>query len=104
LTVANGSARTPTSDQDASRAPVLGQDILLKKGAKKAVAPCVQSAVVNGTTVGTTVILPVNESITLTGGPQKETRSFAQEGRCPRVQPDHHRDQSHPGERRLHRR
>ena len=40
---------------------------------KKAVAPCVQSVVVNGNSVGTTVLLPVNESITLTVGPQKET-------------------------------
>ena len=72
--LSNGSsAHSPESGPDASPAPVLGQDILLKKCAKKAVAPCVHSVVVNGTTVVTTVILPVNESITLTVGPQKET-------------------------------
>ena len=53
--------------------PAVGQDILVKKCHKKAVAPCVKSVVVNGNTVGTTVLLPVNESITLTVGPQKET-------------------------------
>jgi hypothetical protein len=37
------------------------------------VAPCVQSVVVNGNAVGTTVLLPVNESITLTVGPQQQT-------------------------------
>ena len=71
--VSNGQARTPASRQDESQAPAVGQDILVKKCHKKAVAPCVQSVVVNGNSVGTTVLLPVNESITLTVGPQKET-------------------------------
>jgi IPT/TIG domain len=71
--VSNGPARTPASRQDESPAPAVGQDILVKKCHKKAVAPCVQSVVVNGNSVGTTVLLPVNESITLTVGPQKET-------------------------------
>ena len=70
--VSNGSARTLATQRDASQ-PVLGQDILVKKCTKKAVAPCVKSVVVNGNTVGTTVLLPVNETITLTVGPQKET-------------------------------
>ncbi len=71
--VSIGSSRTLATQRDASRAPVVGQDILVKKCTKKAVAPCVKSVVVNGNTVGTTVILPVNETITLTVGPQKET-------------------------------
>jgi DNA-binding beta-propeller fold protein YncE len=72
--LSNGSdARSSGSGQNASPAGGLGQDILLKKCARKAVAPCVKSVVVNGTTVGTTVILPVNESITLTAGPQRDT-------------------------------
>ena len=72
--LSNGSdARSSGSDQNVSPVGGLGQDILLKKCARKAVAPCVQSVVVNGTTVGTTMILPVNESITLTVGPQQAT-------------------------------
>ena len=71
--VSDGPARTPASRQDESPTPAVGQDILVKKCHKKAVAPCVQSVVVNGNSVGTTVLLPVNESITLTVGPQKET-------------------------------
>jgi YVTN family beta-propeller protein len=72
--LSNGSdARSSGSGQNASPAGGLGQDILLKKCAKKAVAPCLEPVVVNGTTVETTVILPVNESITLTAGPQKDT-------------------------------
>ncbi len=71
--VSSGSARTLASAQGASQSPVVGQDILVKKCTKKAVAPCVKSVVVNGNAVGTTVILPVNETITLTVGPQKET-------------------------------
>ncbi len=70
--VSDGPARTPASRQDESPTPAVGQDFLVKKCHKKAVAPCVQSVVVNGNSVGTTVLLPVNESITLTVGPQKE--------------------------------
>jgi hypothetical protein len=51
----------------------LGQNILLKKCAKKAVAPCVQQMGVNGHVVATSVLLPVNESITLTIGPPLTT-------------------------------
>jgi DNA-binding beta-propeller fold protein YncE len=72
--ISGGSAaRSPGSDQDATSAPVLGRDILLKKCATKAVAPCVKSVVASGRRVKTTVILPVNESIKLVAGPQKET-------------------------------
>jgi hypothetical protein len=52
---------------------VVGRDIVLKKCATKAVAPCVKSVVVSGRRVKTTVIVPVNESIKLVAGPQKET-------------------------------
>jgi hypothetical protein len=83
-TLSNGSARSPGSGQSASQALVLGQDILLKKCCKKAVAPCVQSVVVNRTMVGTTVILPVNESITLTAGPQhRRSRGSCRKGAAP---------------------
>jgi IPT/TIG domain-containing protein len=51
----------------------LGQDILLTKCAKPAVAPCVKKQKVSGRNVVTTVIVPVNESVTLTVGPQEET-------------------------------
>ena len=92
-TLDRSSARSPGSGQDASRAGGLGQDILLKKCARKAVAPCVKSVVVNGTTVGTTVILPVNESITLTAAPAGEHQeTCAEEGWCTRIRPDHHGD------------
>jgi hypothetical protein len=67
------SSRSAGTDRDGSASGTLGQDLLLTKCAKKAVAPCVKSVVVNARTVVTTVILPVNESITLTVGPQKET-------------------------------
>jgi hypothetical protein len=50
-----------------------GQDLLLTKCAKPAVAPCVKKVAVSGRNVVTTVIVPVNESVTLTVGPQKET-------------------------------
>jgi hypothetical protein len=66
-------ARSLGSGQRANSAPVVGRDIVLKKCATKAVAPCVKSVVVNARTVVTTVILPVNESVTLAVGPQKET-------------------------------
>jgi hypothetical protein len=66
-------AHALASGPDGVPAPVVGQDILLKKCHKKAVAPCVQSVVVNGTAVGTTVLLPVNEAVTLTVGPQQQT-------------------------------
>ncbi len=71
-TLDGSSSRSSGGGQDASPASALGQDILLKKCARKAVAPCVKSVVANGTTVGTTVILPVNQAITLTAGPQRE--------------------------------
>jgi YVTN family beta-propeller protein len=67
------SDRSPGTGRNAARTGTLGQDILLKKCARKAVAPCVKSVVVRGRTVVTTVILPVNESVTLAIGPQKET-------------------------------
>jgi DNA-binding beta-propeller fold protein YncE len=51
----------------------LGQNIRLKKCARRAVAPCVQQVGVNGRTVSTNVLLPVNESITLTVGPEEQT-------------------------------
>jgi len=51
----------------------LGQDILLKKCARRAVAPCLQSVVVNGSTVATAVLLPANESVTLSIGQEQET-------------------------------
>ena len=50
-----------------------GQDLLLTKCAKPAVAPCVKKVIVSGRDVVTTVIVPVNESVTLTVGPQEET-------------------------------
>ncbi len=64
---------TPLSAPDAATAPVVGQDVLLLKCAKKAVAPCVRSVVVNGTSVTTTVLVPVNEAVTLSAGPQLDT-------------------------------
>jgi hypothetical protein len=66
-------ARSPGSPQNASGAAVLGQNILLRKCARKAVAPCLQSVVANGTTAVTSVLLPANESVTLTIGPLQET-------------------------------
>jgi YVTN family beta-propeller protein len=70
-----GAASAPSraSGRNASPAGGLGQDILLKKCARNAVAPCVQQVGVSGHVVDTKVLLPVNESITLTIGPQKET-------------------------------
>jgi YVTN family beta-propeller protein len=50
-----------------------GQDLLLAKCAKPAVAPCVKKVAVNGRDVVTTIIVPVNENVTLTVGPQEET-------------------------------
>ncbi len=50
-----------------------GQDLLLTKCGKPAVAPCVKKVKVSGRDVVTTVIVPVNESVTLTVGPQEET-------------------------------
>ena len=78
-------AHSLVNGADASPTPVLGRDVLLKKCHKKAVAPCVQSVVANGTTVGTTVILPVNESITLTAGPEQQTikRLLPKKGAAP---------------------
>jgi DNA-binding beta-propeller fold protein YncE len=73
VTAVPGAAARSAAAQGESAAPVVGQNIVVKKCAKKAVAPCVRSVVVNGNSVGTTVLLPVNESITLTVGPQKET-------------------------------
>jgi sugar lactone lactonase YvrE len=66
-------AHSLVSGEGAPSAPVVGRDILLKKCATKAVAPCVKSVVVSGRRVKTTVIVPVNESIKLVAGPQKET-------------------------------
>lgn len=56
----------------------LGQNLLLTKCAKPAVAPCIKKIAVSGRDVVTTVIVPVNESVTLTVGPQRETiRKFS---------------------------
>jgi hypothetical protein len=66
-------ARSPGAAQAASATGTPGQDVLVKKCARKAVAPCVVSVVVSGGTVTTTVLLPANESTTLTVGPQQET-------------------------------
>jgi hypothetical protein len=64
----------PGSGPNASSAgKKLGQNLLLTKCAKPAVAPCIKKIAVNGRDVVTTVIVPVNESVTLTAGPQKET-------------------------------
>ncbi len=72
--LSSGGASTPGADPNASPAgKKLGQDLLLAKCAKPAVAPCIKKQVVNGRTVVTTVIVPVNELVTLTAGPQKET-------------------------------
>jgi DNA-binding beta-propeller fold protein YncE len=65
--------RAPDAGGDASPAMALGQDIRLKKCAKKAVAPCVRQVAVSGHTVNTNVLLPVDESITLTVGPEPQT-------------------------------
>jgi hypothetical protein len=67
------STRATANSGDASPSMVLGQNILLKKCAKKAVAPCVQQVGVSGHVVTTGVLLPVNESITLTVGPPQMT-------------------------------
>jgi YVTN family beta-propeller protein len=68
------SIRGPGSDPNASTAgKKLGQNLLLTKCAKPAVAPCIKKMVVSGRDVVTTVIVPVNESVTLTVGPQRET-------------------------------
>ncbi len=68
------SIRGPEPGPDASTAgKKLGQDLLLIKCAKPAVAPCIKKIAVRGRDVVTTVIVPVNESVILTVGPQKET-------------------------------
>ncbi len=67
------STRAMASNGNASPSMALGQNILLKKCAKKAVAPCVQQMGVSGHVVTTGVLLPVNESITLTVGPPLTT-------------------------------
>ncbi|HEX7442285.1 MAG TPA: PKD domain-containing protein, partial [Acidimicrobiales bacterium] len=67
------STRAMASNGNASPSMALGQNILLKKCAKKAVAPCVQQMGVSGHVVTTGVLLPVNESITLTVGPEEQT-------------------------------
>jgi sugar lactone lactonase YvrE len=71
-TTGGASARAPGASGTASPALPLGQDVLLKKCARKAVAPCVRQVAVNGRTVSTNVLLPVDESITLSVGPQQE--------------------------------
>ena len=71
--VPSSASATPASEQATSQALAAGQDILVKKCKKKAVAPCVQSVVDNSNTVGTTVLLPVNETVTLAVGPQQQT-------------------------------
>ena len=102
--VSDGPARTPASRQDESPTPAVGQDILLKKCAQKAVAPCVKSVVVNGNggddgdPAGERVDHPDRRA---TEGDDQEV--FAEEGRS-RIRADYQRDQSHPGERGLHRR
>ncbi len=68
------SIRAPGNGANASPAKKkFGQDLLLTKCAKPAVAPCVKKVAVSGRDVVTTVIVPVNESVTLTVGPQEET-------------------------------
>jgi hypothetical protein len=67
------SALSADGGANASTVGGLGQNIRLRKCAKKAVAPCLQSVAANGTTVATSVLLPANESITLTIGAEQET-------------------------------
>jgi len=71
--LSGGSSDRSSTGRKAAPAGGLGQNIVLKKCARRAVAPCVKSVVVTGRTVVTTVILPVNETVDLTVGPQKET-------------------------------
>jgi len=67
------SALSADGGPNASTLGGLGKNIRLRKCAKKAVPPCLQSVVANGTTATTSVLLPVNESITLTIGAEQET-------------------------------